>query len=144
MELLLDRDIRTTNSTSGKLFIDGLFECFILEDEDRGLKSSMPLSEIQQRKLKGNTAIPEGRYQVTINYSPHFDRELPLLLNVPGYEGIRIHSGNTTADTDGCLLTGVARSADYVVSSRMAFDKVYSKISRAISNNEKVFITIQL
>jgi hypothetical protein len=144
MELLLDRDIRSVNSTTGKLYVDGQFECFVLEDEDRGLKSSMTLDEIKQRKLQGKTCIPEGKYQIIISESVRFQRKLPLLLNVTGFDGIRIHPGNAPKDTEGCLLPGVSRSADWIGSSRIAFEKLFSKIEAAYNAGEKIFITISL
>jgi len=95
MELLLQRDARTEKSTTGKLSVDGVFECYTLEDKDRGLISSMPLEEIMSKKVYGQTAIPTGRYEVTISYSPKFQRMMPLLNGVPGYDEVRIHPGNS-------------------------------------------------
>lgn len=143
MELLLNRDVRSVHSTTGKISVDGVFECFVLEDTDRGLKCTMPLQELLEKKLHGLTAIPEGRYMVVVNYSNRFKRNLPLLLNVPAFEGIRIHPGNCAADTEGCLLPGVARRTDWVSNSRQAFEALFQKISTAINRQEKVYITIQ-
>lgn len=143
MEIVLDRDVRSVASTLGKIYVDGQFQCFCLEDEDRGLKSTMPLSEIRERKIHGKTCIPEGTYKVIVTYSQRFNRNLPLLVNVPGYDGIRIHPGNTDADTEGCILPGEARSADTVLNSRMAFGKLFDKINAAIQNSQSVFITIK-
>lgn len=143
MELLLDRDVRTTNSTTGKLYVDGKFHSFVLEDEDRGLKDAMSLAEIAERKIHGKTCIPEGRYPVIINHSPGFKRLLPRLLNVPGYSGVLIHPGNTAVDTEGCLLPGYARAADTVTSSRLAFDALFDILKKAFDAGEKIFITIQ-
>lgn len=142
MELLLIRDVRTTQSTTSKFFINNEFECFMLEDEDRGLKQDMPLSEIAKRKLYGNTCIPEGRYKVIINLSNRFKRLLPLLLDVPGYVGIRIHPGNTHLNTEGCLLPGTTRLKDKVVHSKLAFDRLFKKLHDAQLQNEEIFITI--
>jgi hypothetical protein len=143
VEILLDRDVRSTHSTLGKIYVNGVFECFSLEDEDRGLNSSMNTSEIIEKKIKGETCIPAGRYQVIINFSNRFQRELPLLLNVPGYEGIRIHPGNTDADTEGCILTGEARQSDRVVNSRIAFEKLMKRLVMARDCDEKIFITVK-
>ena len=142
MELLLDRYIYTDKSTVGKLTVDGLFECFILEDVDRGLTNKMSLTDIVKHKVFGATAIPKGRYEVVITYSNRFKRMLPLLVNVPGYDGIRIHPGNTAVDTLGCLLTGTTRSTDFVGQSRMAFDRLMPKLEHAKSISEQIFITI--
>lgn len=143
MEIVLEREIRSVTTTIGRLFVDGQYECFVLEDEDRGLKQSMPLVEIVERKIYGKTCIPEGRYRVIINQSNRFKRLLPLLLNVPGYEGIRIHPGNTEENTEGCLLPGRVRRADKVLESRLAFDALFAKMQRAIAEGKKIFITIK-
>ncbi|NNV54533.1 DUF5675 family protein [Limnovirga soli] len=143
MELLLDRDVRTTDSTTGKLYINGKFECFILEDQDRELSQSNSIEQIVKSKVAGKTAIPAGRYKVIINQSARFKTLLPLLLNVPGFSGIRIHPGNTPADTEGCLLPGISRQSNKVIGSRIAFSKLFSKMQNANLQNEEIFITIQ-
>lgn len=143
MELILEREIRSVKTTIGKLFVDGVFECFILEDVDRGLKCSMPLAEILERKIKAETCIPEGTYPVLITFSNRFKKDMPLVANVPGYEGIRIHPGNTEANTAGCLLPGQGRNVDNVIGSAMAFMKLYNKISGALADGQKVTITIK-
>lgn len=142
MEIVVTRDTRSIKTTTGKLYINGEFECYTLEDVDRGLKQNMPIDEIKKRKLYGDTCIPEGRYEVIITYSPLFKKAMPLLLNVPGYEAIRIHPGNTDKDTLGCILLGSERSKDFVANSRIAFDKFYKKFEAAITKGDKVFITI--
>ena len=142
MEMQLSRTIRTGISTIGELHVNGKPECFTLEDLDRGLSSDMPLKSIQLKKVKAKTAIPTGRYQVVVDFSTRFKKQLPLLLNVPGFGGIRIHSGNTSADTEGCILVGTEKSKDFVGNSRNAFAALFSKIQLAMKT-EKVFITIQ-
>ena len=89
------------------------------------------------------TAIPTGRYEVTVTYSPHFKRNLPLLNNVPGYSGVRIHSGNTAEDTDGCILVEENTSKGRVNNSRHWFAVVMEKIQEAIGRKEKVIIPIK-
>jgi hypothetical protein len=116
MELHLKRKWLTLRSTVGELSIGGEFECFVLEDRYR------PPPEA---KVPGQTAIPCGRYEVRITPSRRFKRDLPLLLAVPGFEGIRIHPGNTAADTEGCLLPGRRRTADQVRESKSAFDRLF-------------------
>jgi hypothetical protein len=143
MEIKLIRDIFTEHSTTGKLFVDGVFECFTLEDKFRGLKSSMTLDEIAKTKVYGKTAIPTGRYQVTTSESGLFHRVMPLLLKVPGYEYIRIHPGNSEEDTLGCILLGEARTADWISNSRASFNKFYPKLEAALKREEKVFITVE-
>lgn len=141
MKLELTRKTRTKLTTIGELKIDGQFECYILEDKDRGLSNAMPLSQIIATKVYGQTAIPTGQYEIVISYSNKFKKMLPLLLDVPGFEGIRIHSGNVAADTEGCLLPGKAKQKDTVMQSRLAFTALFAKIQKAMKT-EKVFITI--
>lgn len=142
MEISLIAVSKTAKSTISRLLIDLQFQCFILEDVDRFLKQSMSLEEIVAKKVYAKTAIPEGRYEVVITMSNRFKRRLPLLVNVPGFEGIRIHPGNTAADTEGCLLPGTGRSLDTVTSSKIAFEALFEKIDTALKT-EKVFITIK-
>jgi len=126
MEIKIKRLHRTEHSTIGELSIDGVFECFTLEDKEREVK------------IKGETAIAKGTYQVIINRSNRFKKLLPLLLNVPNFEGIRIHSGNSNHDTEGCILVGRTRSQDFIGQSRKAFDKLFKKMQKA----ENITITI--
>lgn len=110
MELRLERFLIGDRRTIGRLLIDGEKFCYTLEDKVRepGVK------------IYGQTAIPEGRYQITMTWSPRFKMVLPLVNDVPGFEGIRIHSGNTEADTEGCILVGYNLAGDYISSSRLA------------------------
>ena len=118
--------------TIGQLLVDGEPECYTLEDLVR--PDGAP-------KVYGETAIPYGTYQVVITHSPHFGRDLPLLVGVPDFEGVRIHPGNTAADTEGCLLVGVHHTSSTVTESRAAFDQLFPKIRDAIARGEKVWIT---
>lgn len=120
MKLVLDRQDYTNESTIGKLFVDGVFECYVLEDVVR-----------QGAKVFGETAIPQGTYEVIITQSPRFKRLLPLLVKVPGYEGVRIHPGNTAKDTEGCLLVGTGHQANMVTDSKTAFNKLFAKLEKA-------------
>jgi Family of unknown function (DUF5675) len=117
--------------TIGELLLNGEHECWTLEDVVR------PDGE----KIYGQTAIPSGTYKVVITYSPHFQRDLPLLVDVPNFEGVRIHPGNTAADTEGCLLVGQGKTTDSVTQSRGAFNTLFPKIRDAIRNGEEVWIT---
>ena len=101
MELTLVRDVCGTDCTLGKLFVDGAFDCYTVEDVVRP----------DGTKIPGKTAIPEGRYRVVVTRSPRFGRDLPLLEKVPNFEGVRIHPGNTAADTEGCIIPGRVRTA---------------------------------
>lgn len=142
MELFLKREIFTDVSTIGVLSINGQFECYILEDKDRGLNSTMPLSEIEKMKVYGKTCIPYGRYEVDWTLSNRFKVYMPILLKVPGYEGIRIHKGNTEIDSLGCLLPGRKKANNMISESTFATNQLYNKIQTAKSRREKIFITI--
>jgi len=142
MELTYNRKIKTDNSTIGELYVNGVFECFLLEDKDRGLTSKMNLFEINQKKIFGKTAIPTGRYEIAITFSNRFKTYLPLLMSVTGYEGIRIHSGNKAEDTEGCLLPGSVKGIDRVFESKVAFNSLFKKL-KAVEKKEKIFITIE-
>lgn len=120
MNLCLRRKWLSAASTVGELFIDDVFECFVCEDRYRGVEVKIP----------GETCIPLGRYEVRITPSPKFHRDLPLLLNVPGFTGVRIHPGNSAADTEGCLLPGRVRHGEVVKESRAAFDALFEKLQR--------------
>lgn len=127
--------------TIGNFTIDN-FKCNSLEDQDRHLNSSMSLQEISNIKIHSNTAIPTGRYEIVWTYSNHFKKNMPLLLNVPGYAGVRIHSGNTAKDTEGCILLGYNTEKGIITDSRNTINKVYPMIEQACKK-EKVYITIE-
>jgi hypothetical protein len=130
MELLLQRNHGTTGYTAGRLY---QLECFTLEDQERA------------QKIPGKTAIPAGRYEVIVDFSNRFQRPLPLLLNVPGFTGIRIHPGNTANDTEGCILVGADDGNPndaWLGHSREAFNSLFAKIQTAIAAGQKVWITI--
>ena len=111
--------------TIGKLYVDDKYFCDVLEDVDRGLDSSMSESEILEKKVKGQTAIPTGHYVINITYSPKYKRMMPLLLDVKGFSGIRIHSGNSSKDTEGCLLVGKNKKVGMVLESRDTYQRLF-------------------
>lgn len=119
MQITVKRLHKTDTSTIGELSINGLFECYTLEDVERPVK------------IKNETAIPKGTYKVIINQSNRFKRLLPLLIDVPGFEGVRIHSGNSNHDTEGCILVGQSRNKNYIGQSRKAFEKLFKKMQAA-------------
>ena len=121
MKLELKRLHRTNNSTIGELYVNGVFECYTLEDVEREVK------------IKSETAIPKGTYKIIVTMSNRFKRLLPLLINVPDFQGVRIHSGNTNHDTEGCILVGQIRSKDFIGKSRKAFDNLFKKMQKAKS-----------
>ena len=142
MELKLIRKYRCSNYCIDKLYINNEYFSDALEDPDRGLTDSMSLEEIKKIKIKGNTCIPYGTYNVTITYSPRFKKNLPLLNNVKGFDGIRIHSGNKPQDTEGCLLPGFNKVKGQVIDSRVTTDKLIAQIQQVLNKGEKVTITI--
>lgn len=137
MEALLRRLWLFPYSTIGELSASGEFECFTLEDVVR-------LSGV---KVPGKTAIPVGRYELIITFSQRFQHELPLLLNVPNFSGIRIHAGNTDQDTDGCILVGQERhegylGKGYIGKSKAALAALIPKLTESLKAG-RCFITVE-
>ena len=143
MELNVKRIARKDGYTIGRLFINNEYFCDTLEDTDRGLSSTMQVNEILAKKVKGQTAIPTGKYDVILTFSPRFKRVLPLLLNVKGYEGVRVHAGNTNKDTEGCLLVGENKVKGQVLNSRATLEKLMSVLLECEERKEKVTILIE-
>ena len=125
MRIELVRIAFKSTYTIGKLYVDDTYFCDVLEDVDRGLDSSMTESEILEKKVKGQTAIPTGHYVINITYSPKYKRMMPLLLDVKGFSGIRIHSGNSSKDTEGCLLVGKNKKVGMVLESRDTYQRLF-------------------
>lgn len=120
MKITLTRRPSVNGWTLGDLAIDGVHQSWTCEDVVR-----------EGAKVYGDTAIPAGRYRVVVTYSNRFQRDLPLLVDVPGFTGIRIHSGNTAKDTQGCIMPGLAYGVGGVVQSRAAFDNLFDRIKAA-------------
>lgn len=114
-----------------------------LEDVDRGLDSRMTLEEIRARKIHGRTAIPVGTFGAIVTHSPRFGVTLPILLGVPGFDGVRIHAGNTAEDTEGCLLVGLREGFDRVDESRAAMLAVRAIFAAAARAGEVVRVRIE-
>ena len=131
MNLKLVRDTFTNHSTIGKLFADDKFICHVLEDVTRATNV----------KVKGETAIPYGKYKIIIDYSNRFKKDMPHILDVRMFEGIRIHAGNTKADTEGCPLTGTTRGKDSVGGSRLAYSKFLAVLKRGLKEGD-VYIDV--
>ncbi len=143
MEILIHRKWLKPTYTISKVYVNGKdFGCNCLEDTDRGLNCAMSEAEIAKIKVKGATAIPIGTYNVTYTYSPRFKKYLPLLNGVPGFEGIRIHSGNTADDTEGCLLFGKNTIVGRITDSRTWANKIIALIKSHLDKGEKVYIKI--
>lgn len=140
MRLTLIRIANKPTYCIGKLYIDGKYFSETLEDVDRGLDDSMTDEQIKKLKVKDETAIPTGIYQVTITYSPKYKKNMPLINNVKGYSGIRIHSGNTAKDTSGCILVGKNKEVGKVLESRVTFNALFKRLQQA---KGKIIIDIQ-
>lgn len=142
MEIQVNRIAQKEGYTIGRMSLNGAYFCDTLEDTDRGLNSTMTVDEILSKKRKGITAIPTGKYDVILTFSPRFKRVLPLLLSVKGYEGVRIHAGNTNKDTEGCLLVGENKAKGQVLNSRATLEKLMSILLECEKRKEKISITI--
>lgn len=139
MKLTLRRIHFDPDYTIGELSIDGVLQCFTLEDTVRE-KHGVPVKEW---KVQNKTAIPTGTYKVVISTSNRFKRKLPELLDVPGFAGIRIHAGNSSADTEGCVLVGKQwGGGDWISDSRAAFNQLFSKMLTASSSGQEIEIEI--
>lgn len=128
MELKLNRLHKNPTYTIGKLYIDGQYLCDTVEDCDRGLKQSMTSQQIAVKKVYGKTAIPSGRYKVTLTFSNKFKRVLPLVNDVIGFLGIRIHAGNTADDSLGCIIVGENKIKGGVVNSKVTLERLMAKL----------------
>lgn len=140
MEIRVKRIYKGLSYTIGKLYINGEYFCDTLEDADRGLDDSMELEKILELKKPSITAIPTGTYKVLITYSPRFKQNMPLLCNVKGFEGIRIHSGNVHQHTSGCLLVGENKEVGKVLNSKVTYTKLFNILNEC---NEDITITIE-
>ena len=150
MELELRRIARRETYTIGRLYVNGERFCDTLEDTDRGLRQDMGLPVLRAKKRKGVTAIPTGRYRVTLGVrSPRFSQKaaykfcdgyLPRLINVPAYDGVLIHIGNYDKDTEGCILVGKNTKVGAVMESTATFRALYDVLSKA---KDAIYITIK-
>lgn len=136
MDIELYREYKKNNYTIGLLYIDNIYLCDTLEDKVRDM-------ETEEDKVYGETAIPEGRYEVILSYSNRFKKVLPEILGVEFFKGIRIHSGNTIDDTEGCILVGENKEVGKVINSRKTMKKLMSIIKTAWDNGEKIYINIR-
>ena len=153
MELELKRIARRDTYTIGRLYIDGKYFCDTIEDKDRGLRQDLPVSVNQARKVRGQTAIPTGRYRVTLGVkSPKYSKKkqyaacngyVPRLINVPAFDGILIHIGNTAADSEGCILVGRNKKVGMVLESTNTFWQLYDRLQQADGRGEQIYITVK-
>lgn len=143
MRILLQRHALKAGYTIGRMEINGRYFCDTLEDTDRGLRESMTEDEIAALKVKGATAIPTGTYRIDMQTrSPRFGRVLPRLVSVKGYSGVLIHSGNTAADTEGCILVGENRERGKVLNSRATLEHLLVFLRSAQAEGEEIELTI--
>ena len=155
MELTLKRIAKKDKYTIGKIYNGNTWICDTIEDKDRGLKSTMTEKEIAKIKVKNETAIPSGRYTITMDVvSPKYSKiayyrnqcdggKVPRLLNVKGFDGVLIHKGNTAQDSSGCIIVGRNTRVGMVLESQTYFEKIYKILKDAKLRGEKIYLTIQ-
>jgi hypothetical protein len=136
MKLVLNRDVIGDTFTLGSLTVDDQRIGFTCEDKDRHLENG-------GEKVYGETAIPRGRYKVIISFSQRFKKPMPEILNVPGFEGIRIHGGNTDADTLGCILLGAQRTSNGVANCAAVNNSLISMLEKAEDIGDEVWLTVE-
>ena len=142
MKLELKRKFLGEDYTIGDLYINDILFCNVLEDKVRDLNKDGDLNDAGEGKVYGETAIPYGTYTVVLTYSNRFKKVMPLLENVKGFEGIRIHNGSTKQDTLGCLLVGKNTQKGMVTESKVTFAKLMKRLVDATEMKETIFITI--
>ena len=140
MKLALKRIALRPTYTIGKLYIDDVYFCDTIEDTVRDINKNGKFDN-REKKIHSKTAIPYGIYEIKWTYSPRFKKYTPQLMNVPSFEGIRIHAGNTSADTEGCLILGENKQVGKVLNSRATINKFYPIIKEACSNGK---VTIEI
>lgn len=140
MKLTLKRIALRPTYTIGKLYIDDVYFCDTIEDTVRDLNKNGKFDN-GEKKIHSKTAIPYGTYEIKWTYSPRFKKYTPQLMNVPSFEGIRIHAGNTSADTEGCLILGKNKQVGKVLNSIDTINKFYPIIKEACSNGK---VTIEI
>jgi hypothetical protein len=160
MEILQKRAILTNKSTISRLYIDGVFQCFILENPVRllqDLNNDGDFDDKEEGKIWGNTAIPSGKYKLELRKAGKFHTQYTAryknrknwhqgvihLLNVKGFKFILFHIGNTSKDTHGCLLPGLTRGNNSVLSSAAAYEKIYPIIRDLILSGKEIFWNIE-
>lgn len=140
MKLTLKRIALRPTYTIGKLYINDVYFCDTIEDTVRDINKNGKFDN-GEKKVHSKTAIPYGTYEIKWTYSPRFKKYTPQLMNVPSFEGIRIHAGNTSADTEGCLILGENKQVGKVLNSRATINKFYPIIKEACSKGK---VTIEI
>ena len=141
MKLRLERKHFKDTYTIGNLYVDGTFFSNTLEDKNRDVNKNGKFDN-GEAKVYGETCIPFGTYKVTVNMSPKFKRELPRLLDVPSFEGILIHRGNTAEDSAGCILVGENKAVGKVLNSTPYEERLVKMMKGAIARGEEITIEI--
>ena len=141
MKLVLKRVALRDTYTIGKLYINGEYFCDTLEDKVRDLNKDGDLKDVGEGKIKKETAIPYGTYKIIMNISTRFKRLMPLLLNVPEFQGIRIHAGNNESHTEGCILVGKNTIKGKLTESKIYEKELYDKFNKV--GKELITITIE-
>ena len=141
MKLRLERKYFKKTYTIGNLYINGSFFSNTLEDKNRDVNKNGKFDN-GETKVYGETCIPFGTYKVILTMSPKFKRELPRLLNVPSFEGVLIHRGNTAKDSAGCILIGENKAVGKVLNSTPYEERLVKIIKNAISRGEEIIIEI--
>ena len=139
MELKIIRTKSNKEYTEGKLYINGVYFCDTLEDQDRGLYQYMSLAEIKAVKVYGETCIPYGTYKVELSYSPKFKKIMPAILDVKGFTGVRMHNGSYTYHSSGCPLVGIKYKDGMLTNSRKTFNELMQKLQ----NQKEITLTIE-
>lgn len=153
MTLKVERTYRGPLYTIGHLYINNTYFSDTLEDPDRGLNDTMSLNQIKKIKVKGDTCIPYGKYNLSLDIvSPKYSNlnkypyasiakgKMPRVINVKGFDGILIHAGNTQKDTEGCLLVGENKIKGKVINSQSTWKKLYTKLLEAKTKGEAITI----
>lgn len=135
MEITVKRINKINDYTIGQMFIDDEYFCDTLEDTVRDLTNI-------KDKIYGRTAIPAGTYSVILDYSGHFKKLLPHILDIPFFSGVRIHSGNDVEDTNGCILVGSYHHAGYITESRATMEKLMKKLRETINKGDRITLSI--
>lgn len=153
MELTIERKYFKHTYCIGRLSVEGIELCDTLEDKDRDLTREMGSAKVYLKKVYGSTAIPTGRYEVRLTYSPKYAARpwaakykgfIPEIMDVPGFSNVRLHVGNSSADTSGCPLVGENRVVGRLVNSTQAFyDLMDYYLMPAHQAGQKIYLTIK-
>lgn len=143
MEIEVVRKEFYPECTHGELYIDDEYLCDTLEDQDRDFNKDGDIADKGEGKVYGQTAIPRGRYELVLKVSARFGKTLPTILNVPGFTGVLIHSGNTPEETNGCILLGEKQKRGRVMSSRFFMLRFMEIVKPAFKEGEKIYLTVK-